>query len=174
MLVFYPDSDILTLTIKMIMTNKLTYRVFAKNRANKLVNEIAPKSLAVLSKWIGKKVTKADGTLLQKIKDSLAPFQESQNNHCQVWYNASRAAIWLNVKTWETTPEGTAHYADTALCLAQLNFSTGVLESVAGFVPMTTDYSVEAIELARKKVQSAKENLRYAENELCGFGEWDN
>lgn len=159
------------------MNKKLTYRVLAKNRANKLVNEIAPKSLAVLSKWIGKKVTKADGSLLQKIRDSFNSDNldvATNNVRCQIWHNASRSAIWLNVKTWETTPEGIAHYAETNYCLAQLNFSTGILESVVGFIPMPTDYSVEAIELARKKVQTARENLRYAENELCGFGEWDN
>jgi hypothetical protein len=80
----------------------------------------------------------------------------------------------LNVKTWESTPEGTAFYAETSVCLAQLGYDTGILEMTTDFSPYPTDYSVEAILIAREKVNKAKENLRQAESELCGFGEWDN
>ena len=55
-------------------TEKLLAKVTAVNRANREAIELHPKLIAIFAEFLGKKVIKADGALLQKVQDLIPTF----------------------------------------------------------------------------------------------------
>jgi len=143
----------------------LAAKVAATNEANAEVNRLAPLYRALFAEYISQKVTKADGSLLAKVKARLpaSPLQVySPHVGCFV------------VKTSASYGDHFCTYAESYFYAFTVNRQTGFAEPLQWeFEPYRADYTPEAIQALRQKTAAAEKAFDDAKSELGAFGMYD-
>ncbi len=158
-----------------MVDERLTARVNAVNRANDYANKLWPQLAEVFRPLVGKKIYKADGTLLEKYVKLLPEFE--QGNSLHVYRNAygEYSLSWV-VKTCETVQvvEGDyshAYYHETSLYVGSVR--DGVLIEIGEQPKFRTDYSAADIEAKRAAYKAAKDLADFTMGQLHPFGEYE-
>ncbi len=154
--------------------SKLSARVKAVNNVNAAACSIFPLIAAALMPFIGKKVLKVDGSLVEKVKNQIAPLLPSTPSLSSFRNHLNNSLSWT-IKTSETI-DGIAMYAEAAIYVGEVE--DGILKSIYTDSPFATgnvktDYTVEDIMAKREACRLAKEAAREAEAALGPFGEYD-
>lgn len=158
------------------MNEKLQARVNARNRANKIANELYPKLKALFEPWIGKKIQLKDGSLSLKLKEEankiLDSYYKLSPNSIQVYFVCSNYSIYYVVKTSEPLPNYSVTYAETSIYICSTRDQT--LEKIYDPQDRRTDFTVEEITEARKQAEDKRKELQSIEAKYAAFGEHDN
>lgn len=164
-----------------IYDSELSAKVAARNEVNALANRSFPDAVEALRPFIGQKVCKVDGSLMEKIKKALPPTMSANGSEAHSWYSTGHGYnLVLNVKTaacskgkgWtQSNQYQTAHYAESTVYLAHL--SNGVLTGLYDAPNFKTDYSEEFVRDARQEVERADKARRAAESKIHHFGLYD-
>ena len=160
-----------------IYDNALSAKIAARNEVNLLANQSFANAIEALKPFVGQKVCKVDGSLLEKVKKALPPTMSANGSEAHSWYSTGHGySLVLNVKTCKSArTKGDyqiAHYAEAQVYLA--NLRNGVLESVYENAPtFRTDYTEDFVRAARLEVESADKAKREAESKIHYFGLYD-
>ena len=153
-----------------IYNSALDAKVAARNQVNLLANACFPEAIRALEPFLGQKVCKVDGSLLEKVKRALPDLKDG-------WYSASRYSLVLNLKVHacakgKTSDYQSAHYADATVYLADL--TSGILTRLYDTPDYKTDYSADFVRQAREEVRQAEALKSKAESKIHHFGMYDN
>lgn len=140
-------------------------RIHGVNRAHKIANELHGRLRGVFQNFLGRKVRKADGTLLAKVE------KELDHLHLHV-YDAtifryrSDYSLAFTVKTCEECG-GTAYYYETTVYVGRLQ--DGVLVEWMDHARLKDDYDVSLVRANRESYAAAKDAPAAAESNLWPF-----
>ena len=147
----------------------LSAKVAAVNRANSVVNAMAPAYRAFFASLAGQKVTKADGSLTASVK---AKFPQIASQGCQVYCPHVGCFV---VKTSESYGEHSCTYAEPYFYAFTVSRQTGLCETLQSeFTPLRADYTAAEVIKLREAAEVAREAARQAEAALSPFGTHDN
>lgn len=159
----------------------LDAKIAARNEVNALANASFPDAVTALQPFVGQKVCKADGSLLEKVKKALPPTLSANGSEAHTWYSTGHGySLVLNVKTCtcskarNATPTNDyqiANYAESTLYLGDLQ--NGVLTKLHNAPTYKTDYTADFVREARKEVEQADKAKREAESKIHHFGMYD-
>lgn len=159
-----------------IYDNPLAAKVAARNEVNALANASFAPAIEALQPFVGQKVCKVDGSLLEKVKKALPPAIHANDAEVHTWYSTGHGySLVLNVKTCTSARTNgnyqIAHYAETDLYLGHLQ--DGVLTGLYDAPSYRTDYSEEFVREARLEAERAKKAASEAESKIHYFGLYD-
>lgn len=159
----------------MTYNTPLEGKVAAQNRVNQLAMDCYAKAIEPLKQFVGQKILKVDGSLLEKVKKALPELPVLQCNRifytCQHGYNL-RIAIDESIYAMRRSGVGGTYYVEASAYLC--NIRDGVLTELYPKPELRTDYTHEEILMARKDLETAKAAMSLAQSRLQGFGEYDN
>jgi hypothetical protein len=152
----------------------LAAKVAAINAAHAETNRLAPLYRALFARYIGAKVTKADGSLLAAIAKQLpeaAPGFQVFSPH---------VGCFVVKTSRQTAPDSNgfsiAHYAEPYFYAFTLDRHAGnVCQALRHeWEPLRADYTVEGVQEIRAKVEEAEETARKLAADLGPFKMSDN
>ncbi len=148
----------------------LAAKVAAVNAANAYANELRPALVAALVPFIGSKVLKVTGELLEKVKAALPDFSHTVS--FSIYRHRSNYSLAWTVKTCELYGEHSCIYHETTVYVCDLD--NGVAKPLTGTVStFRTDYTEREVFDLRAACSAAKQAARTAESALFPFGEYD-
>lgn len=156
------------------MNNKLAAKIIARNYVNCLANDLLPEILEAVRPFVGQKVIRKTGGMSGKLDAALGTFRYSAITN--IWFNVGTEHLKVTFKTRQVIVDGNGGcvYAEQAVTFAGLEDGNGVLKELYPTEPFRTDFTVEEIETARKRLRIARNAAYAAELKLGGFGEYDN
>jgi len=160
-----------------IYDTALAAKIAARNEVNRIANESFADAAKALEPFVGQKVCKVNGTLLEKVKKALPPTISANGSGPHSWYSTGHGySIVLNIKTCTSAKTKgdyqNAHYAEAGLYLADI--SDGFLAKIRSEVPSwKTDYTEEYVIEARQEAEKADKAKRDAESKIHYFGMYD-
>lgn len=152
----------------------LAAKVAARNRANTLMLELAPKILAIMAGWAGRHVLNDDGTISKKLKNALPALPHDTST--KVFLKGDKYSLSLEITCTEHYERGSMFMGCHQKAWVYLtDVEGGNLKKCHDFQPQLfrTDFTVEGVEDARIKLQLKKAELKQAERALEEFGEND-
>lgn len=158
-----------------IYPNALAAKIAAQNEANKAAIELYSKAVEPLKAFVGQKILKVDGTLLEKVKKVLPELVNT--NEFRAYYTTGggyslRIAITVNKSSPSRRSDcQLAQYQESSAYLAGLR--DGVLVKLYDAPQLRADFTEEEILMARKDLEYAKKAMSVAQSKLCGFGEYE-
>lgn len=147
----------------------LAAHVDAVNRANFEANRLTPILSNVFAPFVGKKVLKKEGGLLETVKKAVPAFPSTV--HLQVFRDTSEYQLRFSVKTCEMYGEHSCIYAESYVWVG--NLAHGVLEKLTDSPVHRTDYTVEGVFNARKLAEETRAAAQKAEAACQPFGLYD-
>jgi hypothetical protein len=150
------------------MTKILEARVKLVNRAHAYAKELHTKLLEVFTPFVGTKVVKVDGTLIEKIK-KLVPDKHPDDIH-HVYHDRSDYSLGYVVKTCIGV-DGIAYYHDVHVSVGELR--DGVLAALRPDYKTRSDYTVDEVLANREDFKVKEAEFRAARDALYPFGEYD-
>lgn len=166
-----------------IHNTTLEAKIAARNKVNALALEMAPKMIAALAPFVGKKIINQGGGLAAKVRACLP--DDPCTPSVSWWYSANNYSVSVNFKVCEHS-KGTRYgkewngeicqgcignYMETHITLAVVDGNN--LERLGPEPHLRTDYTGEAIQAARVALRAAQSALDDARSNLSGFGEYD-
>jgi len=161
----------------MVHSTPLAAKVAAQNEANRIANAMYLPATEALKPFIGQKVCKVDGGLLEKVKKVLPEASAHEGNHGQrPYYSTGHGySLTLQIRICEEAKrrngEQGSYYSEAVLYVADLR--DGVLIKLYDPNTRRTDYTEAEIIEARKAHEAAKTAVREAASKLVWFGEYD-
>lgn len=150
---------------------RIEARVKARNRANEEANRLQALLIPFFAPYVGQKILKADGTLLQKIKDKMPALEDAQVPGRHIYRQTSDYTLGWTVKTNEMDSEHTCTYAETTAYIGDLR--NGVLEAIAKGHTHRTDWTVAEVQAVREQIRAAENALSEARSKLGPFDMYD-
>ncbi len=157
--------------------NALSARVANANAANARANQLYPQLVEVFSPYVGAKILKIDGSLLQKIQKQISELgMDDPGRNINVYHDRQRYGLSFVVKIHNDYESGSGDYQLACYHESSVyvgNLDGGVLTEIREHTPYRTDYTVADILAKReafRKAQTAADNARSA---LYPFGEND-
>lgn len=154
--------------------DRLRARVEARNLAGAEVNRIRPLLREFFAAYVGKKVLKADGSLLKSIEDALKSsgifretdrrlqvYRSTSNNYSLSW--VSRACVNI---------DGEVAYEESWVYIADLD-GTEIRCLSNDHGDERTDFTVEEVKRLRADYEAKKKIADDAKSALHPFGEYD-
>lgn len=152
--------------------NALAAKVAAVNAANEAANELRPVLLATFAPFMGQKILKTDGTLLEKVRKIVPELPGTVA--LSVYRHSTSYSLVYYVKTCHGYGEHSCVYHEAAVYVGELDGATlKPLPPVNPQPNFRTDYTEAEIFDLRQKCKAAKEAARAAESALFPFGEFD-
>jgi hypothetical protein len=159
------------------MTHKtrLAAKVAARNEANTLALSLYTPAVEALKPFIGQKIIKAVGTLLEKVKAKLPPLPDGRGGFPLGWYSVGNGySLTLHIKCCHDTPSGHANcciaaYMEAVVYLGEI--TDGNLRRIYDPPKLRVDYSEDEVIHLRRDIREKREILRSAES-LLGVGEF--
>lgn len=163
----------------------LQARVIARNRAGEVANQLYPKLIDIFKEYIGKKVVKANGGLLQKICNKLPDFpRELVRNPTTVvftetyWREYSRNEILfkVNVSSVNVSAVNVLAYDNSSkVCNEEVSIYIcglfdGFITHWGGPPNFRTDYNLDEVKSLREEWRVAKQKADDAEKACWPFG----
>lgn len=148
----------------------LEARVRGVNAANHFANLLYPKLLSVFGNFVGEKIEKVGGGLMQKVQNGINALGLPNTVRLSVYRYASNYSLVYVVKTCETV-DGGAYYHETSVYVGDMN--NGVLTKILPAPTFKTDYKAEDVKAARETYEAAKKAADAAQSALFPFGEYD-
>lgn len=149
--------------------NKLEANVDAVNRAHAYANYIDPILRAIFEPFVGQKILKQDGTLMEKYR-KLVPAFENTNSLCVFKRSTDYSLAWT-VRTCSIYPESSHHsafYYEITVYICDINGA--VLSGMCATRPdAKADYKVEDIQKIRQEVKEAEKALDAIKRKLGPF-----
>ncbi len=127
-------------------------KVNAVNHGNKMANEWYPAMVKALTPFVGCKVQKVDGTLLQKVKELLP--SSYHDSLCRYFVSCTRYSIKLDIYCYYENERGHSDTVESTVYVG--NLSNGVLTGFTDFEPRWTTFTVEAIKTLRQNAENAQ------------------
>lgn len=159
------------------MANRLAAKVAARNQTNALVNEWFPKILAVVTPWVGQKVSLVTGGIPHKLKTQIEALglPSHWEKQIRISFDTYSAKVWAKVCVNYNAGEysGNEHAEETAY-LGDMENGLILKNLKYTFEPRKTDYTVEGVKEKRKAYEAAKKASDDARSALYPFGEHDN
>lgn len=165
----------------MVYETTLAAKVAARNEVNRLANAAFPDAAKALEPFVGQKVCKVDGSLLEKVNKALPPTMSANGSEAHSWYSTGHGYnLVLNVKTCKcskarnATPTNDyqiANYAESTVYLGHLQ--NGILTGLYDAPSYKTNYSESFVHEARQEVEQADKVKREAESKIHYFGLYD-
>lgn len=150
------------------MKTQLQAKIEARNIVNAEHNRLLPLLRAAFAPLVGKKVLKADGTLLGALKGIVPPCSPAILNSYKLNSNYSLAFV---VRACVHDVGNVCAYEEATIYVGNLNGN--ILESLIDPQYLPYDYSEAQVLAVRERVRQAREALSKAESALSGFGEYD-
>lgn len=155
---------------------KLAAKVAARNRVHQFANEIYDAVSPILAPFVGKKVYRSDGCLLEKVRKLLPEFETQQPSILlpysqQCWRNVSKYHIAWNVQAVQSYNGDRNVLQEAMVYIAWVR--DGNLTEIVNAPAFRTDYTFEDIMQKRKDFVAAKNAYEAAQNALFPFGEND-
>ncbi len=159
----------------MVSDRELPAAIEATNEANRRAMELKPRLLAFFEPYVGKKVEKADGTLLAKVQAGLKEYigELPCTPSVHIYRTSSSYSMDWTVKVSKSYGDGDSGgttYATATVYVGELRGDT--LVKLATPTTFRTDYTLESVRAARKKAAELKKVYEDARNECFPFGEW--
>lgn len=151
-----------------MMNNKLKAKIQARNLVNAEHNRLLPILAEAFEPYIGEKVIKTDGTLLEKFK-RFTPVPSSKLLSC--YKMQSNYSLGFVIRACVSNGECSI-YDEVIVYVGELNGQ--VLKNLIFSKALPTDFTEQTVLQARETVKKLKEALSQADTQLCGFGEYDN
>ena len=120
-------------------------KVDAVNRGNKMANSWYPAMVRILTPFVGCKVQKVDGTLLQKVKELLP----SSYHDSVIRYHVAVTNYSIKLDIYSSYENERGHSESVESTVYVANLSNGVLKDFTNFEPRGTDYTAAAINVLR-------------------------
>lgn len=154
--------------------NRLRARVEARNLAAAEANRIRPLLREFFASYVGKKVLKADGSLLKSIDDALnaAGIFPVYSNRLHVYRSTSSHYSLTWVAKSCVVIEGAVAYEEAAVYIATLS-GADLSHMNADHGDEKCNYTVEEIQALRKDYEVKKRIADDAKSALYPFGEFD-
>ena len=145
----------------------LDMKVKAANIAGAYMNATAPLAINALSTFAGEKVVIKGGTeLRQKVKDALPRLR--YDPEIRAYYSASKYSVYLNVAVVQFCGEYYGRF-ETAYCVGTIERDSFLAEKRMEYVPVRADYSADEVRKNIAAVESARDALSTARNNLFPF-----
>ena len=165
-----------------VYPSTLAARCAAQNIVNAEANRLSVLTILALTPFVGQKVIKTGGGLMEKVKAVLPSAIES----VQKWLSGSDYVLRFALKTHEVTAGRRnalgsgddyqiAHYAEMTFDVGELGHGSdaGVLVKLSGPTNYPTDHNPDKVFELRKLAETAKEAARNAESACYPFGLFD-
>jgi len=152
---------------------RLIDKVAAKNKCHTLANALTVELLAAMAPFVGKKVIKTDGSLLESVSKIVSPILDKYRTMgARVWKHSSSYSLAFGVSA-DAMIEGlgSTTNAECVVYIGKMDIQT--MAALENACARPTDYSAEKVHNARIELAKAKAVVNRIENDLCGFGEWD-
>ncbi len=158
-----------TTTTRTKLSAKVDAVVRANHRANQLWNLLMP----TFSAFVGKQITKNDGSLLARVEKLLPTLPRTAD--CRVWHRSSQYSLCWEVQAsapiGDPTGFHTVVYHEAACPIGKIE--NGILTELYPPMNYRTDYSPEEILEKRADHERAQQALYAAECALRPFGVFD-
>lgn len=164
----------------------LSARVAAQNRANSIMNEIAPKFADVMRPFVGQKFFLSNGDRSKRVKDAVTAFLDSARyDNVRIWATSGAfgGMYSLHVSASERCPQYNCAEqvsGDTCTSMEATYYaidvdSQNICKKVNDWKPAKMDYTVGQVEFARAIIKKLESELSEAkrENAFCIFGGFD-
>ncbi len=149
----------------------LTARVEAVNAANRTAIELHPHFVEIFRPFVGQKILKADGNLLQKVQAVLPNLIHKKPINRVIRGPSSYSLNWTVTASVTGETSGHSIYSDATFYVGEL--SNGVLTKLCDPPELRTDYTVERITELRENYKEAQRLATIAKVALGIFGEND-
>ena len=154
----------------------LEAKVRGTNRVNALRQELFAKIEPALKLFIGKKICKVSGSLLDKVVQALpvlpCDIGKVQNGH-RCFYTVEYGTLRAHVEVLESYDGGQmVCYIKSSLYLGEIE--NGILTKTFPAPTGRTDYTVDEVRALRKEIETAEAKLRELQFKLGDFGTHDN
>jgi len=151
--------------------DRLEAQVEAVNSANKYANEIHAQLVEIFRDFVGKKITKKNGDLLESVSKLVPVFRQDKN--LNVYRQTSSYGLTWVVKTcvfYEENKYGTCVYHETVVCVGNLNehVLTNVYDE-SDRMFRKTDYDAAFIQSEREKYKILQDQADEVKSNLYPF-----
>jgi hypothetical protein len=158
------------------MSNYLIAHVEAVNFCHLLAMRLEQVLKVFFTPYVGKKVIKIDGTLMQKIADEVRPCIEpiDEMNGVQVYFDrmGSYSLRWTVKVCKHIEGAGSCLYYEHSVYVGDLEGQT--LKNIKPTkLDLRTDFTAAEIESKRKVYKQLQETADQAKGQLYPFGEYD-
>lgn len=164
--------------------NTLSAKVAAINRANAEVKRLFPILNAAFAPFIGQKVVSKSGDVLKTVSKAMPALPNMPG--LQVWLKTGNTGVYVNVKTWESSPcvsvmgnpmaGEVASYHETGFYLCGIDvqdWQTARAISQDWVKELRTDWSAEEVTKLRSDYERAERAASEAKSALHHFGTHD-
>ncbi len=151
--------------------NYLKAKIEAVNEANAYAADLYTILSARFAPLVGKKILKADGTLLAKYADLAADLPCEVR--VSVYRNVSNYTLGWTVKTCVSVPPHGCVYHETTVYIGNLT-NHDTLKSIVEPAEYRIDYTAAEVIAKRVALKNARQAMETARTELYPFGEFDN
>lgn len=153
--------------------DRLTARVKVMNGANKIANEMYVILAKKFAPLVGKKILKADGTLMAKYADLEPPANGDSQGFESVRYyrDSSRYALGWSVYVCCKFAEDERQTAERIIRVGEL--AGDVLKNICEPPAHPTNYTVEDVLAKRERFRIAEKEYNEAKSALFPFDEYD-
>lgn len=130
------------------------------NEANRLARVLHKQLVPIFQPLLGKRIFKADGSLLAKYDPGILNFGDNSGGVCPIHYQVAHEKytyrlVWkIKVSTGNVFDSRWEYYT-TSVCLGSVE--NGVLTNVYDKAPDETKYTVEEILALQDKIDEAKD-----------------
>ena len=149
----------------------LAAKVAAVNMAHEYANELRPILLAAFAPYVGQKILKTDGTLLQKVRETLPELPSHAG--LSVFRRSESYSLVYTVKTCVSYGEHSCTYHEVSLYLYRFDGVTLAPWNGCQWENLRTDHTEAEVFALRQANTAAKEAASRAAAALYPFGEWD-
>lgn len=147
---------------------RLEAKVVAVNRCHSEAKKLFAQLREAFLPFVGQKIDKADGGLLEKVKKLLPEIPNTYS--LSAYRSSSRYSLAWNVKSGETV-DNRAIYHDVSIYIGDM--SDGILTGLHDTINLRDDYTAEEVLNLRADYKAKKKIAEEAESKLFPFGEID-
>ena len=150
----------------------LEARVASVDRANQYANQVYDILTKIFAPFVGQKIRKKDGTLLEKVKDAFGDFEFVTGNYLSARMLDNKHSLGYLIQAGTMADDGKMYWHECPVYIGHTN--EAILTDIdPTFVKYKTDYNYRNIQKLRETFwEKEKEYLKAREN-LYPFGEND-
>jgi hypothetical protein len=147
--------------------DKLSAEVAARNEVNEISNRVYPEVIKALEPFVGKKVCKVDGTLLEKVKNALPKFE--RHNVTFIYGTGHGYSVSMQISTSRSYHPTGVVYQDNTVYFGNLN--NGVLTDITPWhKDLRTDFTADEVRIVRKEIRELEDRVSQAKSKIHYFG----
>ncbi len=144
----------------------LKCKIIARNRVNQAILDIAPVMRGALAPFVGQKICKVDGSLLQKVRNAL-PEPPNTVSVFAYYTTGNGYTLRAGFRASQSVPGEGTQYAEADAYLGDIQ--DGVLIKIYPSASYRTDYELAEVKSLQEQLKAAQRTVSTVQSQLSAI-----